>query len=137
MIIDYLADSLVILHLIFIGFVVFGGLLALKWKPCIWFHLPAVFWAVGLELMDWGCPLTPLENWLRRQTGGPTYESGFIEHYLLPLLYPAGLTRDLQIVLGMGVIVINLIIYGYLWRRRKRERKNNAKSRVEASMKVI
>ncbi|MGH7206780.1 MAG: DUF2784 domain-containing protein [Nitrospiraceae bacterium] len=113
----YLSDLVVILHLAFVGFVLFGGLLALRWRRVVWLHLPAVAWGATIEFGGWICPLTPLENWLRLLGGERSYSSDFIEHYVLRLLYPEGLTREVQIVLGTVVLAVNLAIYGWIWRR--------------------
>jgi len=117
-----LADVVVILHLAFVMFVLFGGLLAL-WKPrIVWLHLPVMAWGAAVEFTGWFCPLTPLEQWLRLQGGESSYRSDFIEQYVLPVLYPAELSRDLQLVLGMLVVMINVAIYGWpLWRPRRGE----------------
>jgi len=111
-----LADLVVIIHLAFVVFVLFGGLLVLRWRRVVWLHLPAVAWGAAVEFGGWICPLTPLEIWLRMQGGESGYSSDFIEHYILPLLYPADLTREVQIVLGAMVVAINLAIYGWVWR---------------------
>ena len=111
-----LADLVVIIHLAFVVFVLFGGLLVLQWRRVRWLHLPAVAWGAAVEFGGWICPLTPLEIWLRMQGGESGYSSDFIEHYILPLLYPADLTREVQIVLGAMVVAINLAIYGWVWR---------------------
>ena len=115
----WLADATVALHLAFILFVVLGGLLALKDVRWAYLHLPAVAWVAWLEFSGAICPLTPLENALRIRAGQAGYEGGFIDHYLLPLIYPAGLTPQIQVGLGIGVVVLNVIIYGWLWRRRR------------------
>lgn len=112
-----LADGVVLLHLAFVMFVVGGGLLVLRWPRLAWLHLPAAFWGAFVEFSGWLCPLTPVENWLRRQAGGASYHSDFIEHYILPLLYPGSLTRGMQLVLGTLVVLINLGLYGWMWRR--------------------
>jgi len=112
-----LADFVIVLHVAFVVFVLFGGLLALKWPRALWFHLPAVLWGTLVEFTGWFCPLTPLEDWLRRQAGEAGYGGDFLQHYLLVLLYPDGLTREIQIVLATIVIVLNLAIYFWLWRR--------------------
>ncbi len=117
-----LADLVVALHLAFVAFAIGGGLLVWRYPRLAWLHLPAVLWAVGIELHGGVCPLTPLENRLRVMAGGAGYEGGFIEHYLLPVLYPAGLTRDTQIVLGLGLAGFNLLVYLSLLRRRARGR---------------
>ena len=108
------ADLIVLVHLAFVLFAVLGGFLVLRWKRCAWLHVPTVLWAALIEFAGWICPLTPLENWLRERGGVTVYRSGFVEHYILPLLYPAVLTRRLQIVLGLFVLVINLGIYGWV-----------------------
>ncbi len=112
-----LANALVLLHLAFILFVVGGGLLAAWKKGVVWLHLPAAVWGALIEFMGWICPLTPLENHFRRQSGAAGYEGGFIEHYLLPLIYPEMLTAATQHVLGSLVLAINFLIYFWLWRR--------------------
>jgi len=112
-----LADFVVVVHFLFILFVVFGGLLVLWRKSWAWFHLPAVLWAALIEFAGWTCPLTPLENTFREQGGSVSYEPGFVEHYLLPIIYPAELTRDLQVLLGIAVLGINVVLY--LWVRRR------------------
>ncbi len=117
---DLGADLLVLLHFGFILFVVFGGLLVLRWRKCIWLHLPAVVWGAWIEFSGWICPLTPLENRLRRGAGAEGYSGGFIEEYLLAAIYPDALTRDMQIVLGVGVVLINLMIYGAIFFRRRK-----------------
>jgi len=109
-----LADLVIVVHLAFVLFAVFGGLLVLRWKRCAWLHVPCVVWAALIEFAGWLCPLTPLENWLREKGGAIAYRSGFVEHYILPILYPAVLTRRLQIALGLIVLGINLGIYGWV-----------------------
>jgi hypothetical protein len=96
---------------------VLGGLLALKWKRWMWVHVPAVLWAALIELIGWVCPLTPLENWLRRKGGASGYDISFIERYLLPVIYPNSLTLGVRIALGSLVLAVNLGIYGWLWYR--------------------
>lgn len=113
-----LADLIVLLHLAFVVFALLGGLLALRWPRVRWFHLPAACWAAAVELGGWLCPLTPLENRLRAQGGDATYPGDFIGRYLLALLYPAGLTREGQVLLGAVVILVNAGIYWRLWRDR-------------------
>jgi hypothetical protein len=107
------ADFVVLIHLAFILFASLGGLLVLKYPRFAFLHLPALTWAVLISLFGWGCPLTPLENWLREQGGMSGYDTSFIEHYILPLIYPGELTRTIQIFLGLLVFVINLGIYGF------------------------
>jgi hypothetical protein len=116
------ADLLVILHLVFIVFVITGGFLALRWPRLIWAHVPCALWGATIEFTGWICPLTPLENRLRRAAGAQGYEGGFIDHYIVPVVYPAGLTHDMQVWLGFGVVVLNLVAYGLLWRQRRRRR---------------
>jgi len=115
------ADLLVLAHLGFILFVVLGGFLAVRWPRLMWVHLPAACWAVLIELSGrLICPLTPLELALRRAAGVAGYEGGFVEHYILPLVYPPGLTRGIQILLGVLVLAINAIAYAIAWQFRKR-----------------
>ena len=114
-----LADLVVGVHVLFVVFVLAGGLLALRWPWVAAAHLPAAVWGALIEFRGWVCPLTPLENALRASAGQAGYEGGFIEHYLLPVLYPAGLTGGVQLVLGSLVVAVNVVIYGVLlWRRR-------------------
>jgi len=115
-----LADLVLISHLMFILFILAGGLLALRWKRAAWFHLPAAAWGVLIELADWICPLTPLENRLRLKAGELGYERGFIEHHLLPIVYPEGLNRNLQLALGGLVVVVNAMVYAYVLARLRR-----------------
>ena len=115
-----LADLVVVVHLAFVVLVVFGGLLVLRWPRLALIQLPAAVWGVVIEWAGWICPLTPLENSLRARGGAAGYGGGFVEHYLLGVLYPAGLTRNVQIVLGLTVLLVNAIAYGLLlarWRR--------------------
>jgi hypothetical protein len=112
------ADAVLLLHLGFIAFAVLGGLLALRWRRAPWLHLPAVAWAAWIESSGGLCPLTPLENRLRVLAGQSGYPGGFIEHYLLPWIYPAGLTREVQLVLAGFVVLVNLAVYAWVWRRR-------------------
>lgn len=121
-----LADLIVLVHLGFVVFVVLGGLLMMKWPGLIWIHLPAVFWGVAIELSGWICPLTPLENWLRHKGGEENYQLDFVARYLLPMLYPQGLTRRSQVVLGALVLVVNGAIYGWVLRKRKIQRFNSS-----------
>ncbi len=118
-----LADLVVVVHLGFVLFVVLGGLAVLRWRRLVWFHLPAALWGAAIEFTGWVCPLTPLENALRHRAGQAGYEGGFVEHYLLPVLYPADLTRGVQIALGIAVLAINGAVYGWLlWSRGRGER---------------
>ena len=118
------ADLVVAVHLEFVLFVVFGGVLLLKWKRSAWVHLPAALWGVVIEFAGWVCPLTPLESWLRENGGAQGYSGSFVEHYLEPVLYPAVLTRRLQIAFGFFALIVNLGIYGYvLWRNARSARR--------------
>jgi hypothetical protein len=119
-----LADLVVGVHFLFVLFVLLGGLLVLRWPRLAYVHLPAAVWGVLIELTGWVCPLTPLEQSLRLKAGEQGYSGSFIEHYLLPLLYPSALTRTIQIGLGALVIAVNLYVYGYLLRSRRRESTN-------------
>jgi len=112
------ADAVLAAHLAFVLFVVCGGLLVLRTPRLAWLHLPAVAWAAFVELSGSICPLTPLEVTLRRGAGEAGYGGDFIEHYLAALIYPAGLTRELQMALGAAALLLNLIVYFVLWRRR-------------------
>ncbi|MDP9939436.1 DUF2784 domain-containing protein [Ectopseudomonas alcaliphila] len=115
------ADALVVIHLGFILFVLLGGLLLLLWPRLIWLHLPAVAWGIVVECLHLGCPLTPWENQMRGMAGQAGYDGGFIEHYLIPLIYPAGLTPQIQIWLGAIVVLVNLTVYAWLiWRWRNK-----------------
>jgi len=104
------ADLVLIVHLVFVAWVVLGGPLVLRWPRLIWVHVPAVFWGVAIELIGFVCPLTPLEVWLREQGGEIAYEGDFIGHYITPLRYPHGLTRALQILLGVLALLLNVAI---------------------------
>lgn len=112
-----LADGVLLLHLLFILFVVGGGLLVLRWPKLAWVHLPVALWGALIEFVGWICPLTPLENALRRLAGEAGYRGGFIEHYLLPIVYPGALTREIQLGLGLAVVVINAAVYALVLRR--------------------
>ncbi len=115
------ADLTALLHLGFVLFVVFGGLLVLRRPKMAWAHIPVAAWGALVEFAGLVCPLTPLENRLRQAGGEVGYRGGFIENYIIPLIYPAGLTREIQILLGVAVLLINVSIYGFLlvrWRRR-------------------
>ncbi|MFQ5582214.1 MAG: DUF2784 domain-containing protein [Mariprofundaceae bacterium] len=114
------ADMTVVLHFAFVLFAVLGGLLVLKWWHCIWLHVPTFIWAALVMFTGWICPLTPLEIWLRQQGGEASYHSSFIEHYILPVLYPTALTRELQVFLGIMVLIVNLGVYSWLWLRHKK-----------------
>ncbi len=115
-----LADLAVLLHALFILFVVDGGFLVLRWPRLAWLHLPAALWGGVVEIAGWRCPLTDLELYWRHRGGESGYSGSFIEHYLEPLIYPAGLTVRLQIFLGVGVLLLNGAIYLFLWRRSRK-----------------
>ena len=115
-----LADAVLVVHLVFVVFVVAGGLPALRWPRLAWVHLPAAAWGVSIELAGWICPLTPLENHFRRLGGEAGYAGGFVETYVLAALYPQGLTRGVQVAFGVGVLLLNATVYAVAWRRRRR-----------------
>ena len=117
-----LADAVVFVHLVFILFALFGGLLGLWRRWSLVVHLPTAVWIAVIEFQGWICPLTPLENRLRAAAGTSGYEAGFVEHYLLPVIYPPGLTRTTQIVLGAVAIAINVAVYIFVFRHWKRRR---------------
>jgi hypothetical protein len=115
-----LADLITVLHFAFVAYVLLGGFLVLRWRRSIWIHGPAVLWGAVVEWAGWVCPLTPLENWLRLKGGVRGYEGGFVEHYVVPVLYPGALTPAIQVMLGGLVIVVNLLVYGCALRVRRR-----------------
>lgn len=115
-----LADLVVVLHLAFILFTAFGGLLALRWRWFPWVHLPAAAWGGFVELTGRVCPLTPLENWLRHAAGESTYEGDFIARIVGAIVYPPRLTREFQLALAAVLVVINCVVYLVVWRRRAR-----------------
>jgi len=114
------ADAIVALHFAFVLFVVLGASLVLRWPRVAWFHVPAVIWGALVEFTGWICPLTPLENRLRRSAGETGYQGDFIAHYVLPMLYPNGLTRQDQLVLGGAALAINIAIYALAFVRHRR-----------------
>lgn len=114
-----LADVVLVAHFAFVLFVVFGGLLVLRWRRLAWVHVPVALYGSLIEFVGFICPLTPLEVWLRRLGGEAGYEGGFIERYITAALYPTGLTREIQLALGLGVLVLNAIVYAFVWRRWK------------------
>jgi len=115
-----LADVVVLLHAGFVLFVVLGGLLVLRWPRTAWLHVPAAVWGTWIEFAGWICPLTPLENRLRARAGESGYATSFVEHYVVPVLYPAALTRELQWILGGLVVAINALVYLVVLRRARR-----------------
>lgn len=108
-----LADLVLVAHLAFVGFVVLGGFLVLRWRRLAWIHVPVALWGAAIVLTGFTCPLTPLENRLQRLGGRAGYQGGFIEHYVTAVLYPNGLTRQAQLLLGAAVLALNLVVY---WR---------------------
>lgn len=112
-----LADALLVAHLAFVLFVTLGGLLVLKWRRLAWLHIPAAAWGATIEFAGWICPLTPLENDLRARAGQSGYEGDFIARYLMPVVYPDGLTRQDQLLFGSAALAINLAIYVWLLRQ--------------------
>jgi hypothetical protein len=117
MILSLLADLVLAGHVAFVLFVVLGGLLVLQWPQVAWVHVPCALWGAWVEIAGWVCPLTPLEISLRRAAGEAGYGTGFLEHYVAPILYPSGLTREIQVGLGAAVIVLNATVYAVAWRR--------------------
>lgn len=113
------ADIVLVAHLAFVAFVICGGALALRWDRVAWVHIPVALYGAIIEFVGFTCPLTPLENWLRERGGAAGYHGGFVEHYITRVLYPAGLTRHMQWVLGAGVLVLNAIVYS-IWAARRR-----------------
>lgn len=118
MLLKLAADGIVVLHFVFIIFVVLGGVAVSRLPKLIWLHLPTATWGAFIEFSGRVCPLTPLENKLRNAAGEAGYSGGFVEQYLIPVVYPDDLTRWVQIGLGVGVVVINLVVYGLLIARR-------------------
>ena len=118
-----LADAVVVVHLAFVFFVLAGGFLALRWRRVMLLHLPSAAWGVLVEIVGWECPLTPLENWLRLRGGEVAYRGGFVDHYLLPVLYPQPFPRGLGLLLGGLVLAVNALAYcALLCRMRSRRR---------------
>lgn len=112
------ADALVLFHLAFILFVVVGGFLAWRWRRLAWMHLPCALWGAAIEFAGWICPLTPWEVALRHRAGQAGYEGGFVEHYIIPLIYPGDLTVTVRVVLGVLVVAVNVVAYVGYFRRR-------------------
>ena len=121
-----LADAVVVFHLSFIAFAVGGVVLVMKWRLVMWVHLPVVAWAVLVEVMNWPCPLTPLENYFRRRGGEAGYPGGFVEHYVWPVIYPEGLTDRTQFFIGGFVFVVNILGYCSVLMRFRRRRVGEA-----------
>lgn len=119
-----LADLVLIVHLLFIAFVVAGGFAAIRWPRLAWAHVPCFVWGALIEFAGWICPLTPLEVRLRIASGQAGYSGGFIERYLLPIIYPGALNREIQIWLGLSVLALNAVAYAWLLRRLRRRARN-------------
>ena len=117
---ELFANLTLIAHLIFILFVIFGGLLFFIFSKVVYIHLPALLWGIYIELNNSVCPLTYLENWFLNKAGLATYSNGFINNYLYPLIYPEGLTNNIQLYLGITLIVINILIYGFIFKNFQR-----------------
>ena len=115
-----LADAVLLFHLAFVLFVMAGALLVLRWHWLLWLHVPAVLWGAYVEFSGRICPLTPLELSLRERAGEQGYEGGFIEHYVTGWIYPDGLTKEIQIALGLFVLILNMIAYWLIFRRARR-----------------
>jgi hypothetical protein len=111
-----MAGVVVAVHIAFTAFAVAGGVLVRRWPRTAWIHLPAVVWAAYIELSGGICPLTPLENTLRARAGLESYEGDFVARYVFPVLYPQGLTREVQWLLGCGVLAVNAAVYTWAWR---------------------
>jgi hypothetical protein len=112
-----LAGMLVVGHMLFVAFAAFGAVLVLRRLWIAWLHVPSVLWAVFIEVTGGICPLTPLENVLRDRAGLDVYSSDFVARYLFPVLYPEGLTREVQVAIGIGVLAVNVVLYGSVIRR--------------------
>jgi hypothetical protein len=123
---SFLADLVVVAHLGFIAFAALGGLLVLRRRRMAWLHLPAVAWGAWIELSEGVCPLTPLENWLRAGAGRARYGGSFVEHYLLPVVYPPALSREAQMLLAGALVLANAAVYFLVWRRARSDRSRPA-----------
>lgn len=110
----FLADALVVFHMGFVTFVLVGGAVVLYWRRAMFLHLPAVAWGIYIEISHNICPLTPLENHLRRLGNAATYRGGFVDHYIMPVLYPNGLTHGMQVAIAVIIVVLNAAIYGWI-----------------------
>ncbi|NTW48607.1 MAG: DUF2784 domain-containing protein [Chlorobiales bacterium] len=124
-----LADSILLLHLTFILFVIFGGFLIIRKPAVIWLHVPAMMWGLAMTVLGWGCPLTHLEKWLRKAAGQNGYEGGFIEHYLAPLIYPGGMPHEAEPLSGVFVLLCNIAIYAFVFSRIRQ--RQTAEKRIE------
>lgn len=110
------AIAIALLHLAFILFVLLGAFLVLKWPKLMWVHLPCAVWGVMIEFGGWWCPLTKWENQLLRAAGKAGYDTGFVAHYIMPIIYPPGLTRGMEIAIGAIVLVVNAAVYARVFR---------------------
>jgi len=119
-----LADAVVLLHAAFVAFVVLGGFLVLRWPWMAWVHVPAAAYGFLVEAAGWVCPLTPLEVWLRHRAGEAGYAGGFVEHHLIPLVYPSPFPRSLAWTLAGVVVAVNALSYGLFLGRRWRARQD-------------
>ena len=122
MVYGYLADVVLVVHLAFVAFVALGGFLVLRWRRLAWVHVPVALWGAAIAVTGFTCPLTPLENRLLRLGGWAGYQGGFIEHYVTAALYPDGLTRQAQLLLGAAVLALNLVVYWRVVSMARRER---------------
>ncbi len=122
MVYKLLAELVMLLHFGFIVFAVLGALLVMHWPRLVWLHLPVVLWAIAIEFYGGICPLTPLENWLRIMEDESGYAEGFVAHYLGAVIYPGEITASIGIMLGVGVLMINLVLYGWIIKRRLHRR---------------
>jgi hypothetical protein len=113
----FLSDLIVVFHFAVVIFVIAGGLLVLRWKWTAWVHLPVIAWVIFAECFQKMCPLTYLENWLRTHAGTGAYQGDFVAHYIIPVLYPEGLTARMQIVLGLFILAINVVLYALAFGR--------------------
>ena len=133
----FLTDTLVLIHLLFVVFVMTGGFLLRRWPILIWLHLPAALWGAYIEFSGRICPLTPLENQLRASAGEAGYSGGFVEHYLLPILYPEYLTVPIQWLLGGCVVVVNLVAYGLAYRAGRVNRQHRDDSAQRSGARLV
>lgn len=117
-----LADAVLILHFVFVTFVVLGGFLVLRWPTLAWVHAPAAIWGIVITSIGGVCPLTPLEKHFIVQGGGEAYRGGFIAHYLTSVVYPEGMTRDTQVVLALLLLVFTVFVYWRVWRHYRTRR---------------
>lgn len=122
MIYHFAANLVMLLHLSFVLFVVLGGLLVLRWAPLVWLHIPALAWGLVIGVMRWTCPLTPMEQELRAAAGQAGFKGGFIDHYIMPLLYPESPGRELELLILGLLLTVNVVLYWWHLRRQRKER---------------